>query len=127
MFDEGSEPALHHRPRLRNGRASSRQMAPWLLLNAPGKRRHLMNTLRVSFLVIVTTTALLVGISTSLANPPHRHRPLGPVARPSFADGGTGRASSLDPEALRALVESGERHLDVYGNQIDDALTDYRI
>jgi len=33
----------------------------------------------------------------------------------------------LDSAALQQLLKAGDSHLDIYGNEIEDALGDYRI
>jgi len=103
-----------------------------------------MITLRVWFLITTTTLLLSVGIWTSLANQPgqqrvdgrnvsdaHHQTAASPAVTTRTATGAdaTGRVSSLgfDSEALQELLESAEPHLDVYGNEIEDAVSDYRI
>lgn len=102
-----------------------------------------MITLRVWFLITTTTLLLSVGIWTSLANQPGQQRVDGRqvsdahhtaaspavTARTATGADATGRVSSLglDSEALQELLKSAEPHLDVYGNEIEDAVTDYRI
>lgn len=92
-----------------------------------------MITLRVWFLVIAITLAIAVGAWTSLArpagiNPQPLPSPTVAASR-SATQSGAGRASSvgMNQKALEKLLQSAEPHFDVYGNEIEDAVTDYRI
>lgn len=92
-----------------------------------------MITLRVWFLVTATALLLSVGTWTSVAkfadaDDRTAASPAVVAKTPTSADA-TGRVSSLgfDSEALQELLKSAEPHLDVYGNEIEDAVTDYRI
>jgi len=91
-----------------------------------------MITLRVWFLVNATALLLAIGVWMVLSRPAAAHRrPASPSVASSIVAGtsATGRASSLslNSDALRQLLKSAEPHRDVYGNQIEDAITDYRI
>jgi len=92
-----------------------------------------MNTLRVWILVNATVLTLVVGVWSFLATPAHAspHPTTSKAASGSTLAGptATGHASSmaLDSEALQQLLKAGEPHLDIYGNEIEDALGDYRI
>ena len=95
--------------------------------------RHLMITLRVWFLVIATTLALALGVWSTLATaaPNRRTTSPGAIAAGTKSKSGVdaGRASSLtmSPDALDKLLRPTEPHVDVFGNEIEDAVTDYRI
>ena len=92
-----------------------------------------MITLRVWFLAIATIMALAAGAWSAFTRP-------GPAMRPAMStstvDGApsksrsyAGRTSSLgaNPDTLGKLLRQTESHFDVYGNEIEDAVTDYRI
>ena len=91
-----------------------------------------MITLRVWFLVNATALVLMMSAWT-FAKPAHANQPpktIPAVGTPVTTDASaTGHVSSLglDSEALQRLLESAEPHRDIYGNEIEDAVTDYRI
>ena len=92
-----------------------------------------MITLRVWFLVITTAVAVAIGAWTTLALHARITHTLsaGPavVGSPSRAGSDAGHASSLgmNRDTLEKLLQSAAPHLDVYGNEIENAVTDYRI
>jgi hypothetical protein len=92
-----------------------------------------MITLRVWFLVVTTTLALAVGAWSTLATaaPTGRTTSSRAIAAGtgSRGDVDAGRASSLtmSPDPVDKLLRPTEPHVDVFGNEIEDAVTDYRI
>jgi len=92
-----------------------------------------MITLRVWFLVNVMVLTLVVGTWSVLATPAHANPPgtTSPVVSGSTPAGSSaaGQASSmaLDSDSLQELLDAGDPHLDLYGNEIEDAVSDYRI
>jgi hypothetical protein len=91
-----------------------------------------MITRRVWFIVLATSLVFSLGVWTSFATAAHaNHADASPPipSRASASLSATGHAASpaVDSEALQQLLKSAAPHLDVYGNEIEDAMTDYRI
>ena len=92
-----------------------------------------MITLRVWFLVITVAVALAAGAWTTLAKPVEINQT--PSSSPAVAaspprsgsDAGHASSLSVNQDALENLLRSAEPHVDVYGNEIEDAVSDYRI
>jgi hypothetical protein len=93
-----------------------------------------MITLRVWFLVIAAAVvALAMGAWTTLGKPVRINQTPSSsptvFASPTRSGSDAGHASSLsvNQDALENLLQSAEPHVDVYGNEIEDAVSDYRI
>jgi hypothetical protein len=85
-----------------------------LLFDGQDAGRHLMITLRVWFVMITMTTVLAGGTVWSA------------VVRPASSFPPVGPNTSVN-DLLDAIPTPVEPRVDVYGNEIEDAVGDYRI
>ena len=108
-FGNEGELTLGHEAGYRNGRATGEDWHPRCFSGNRGARRHLMFTLRVWFVLISMTTLFAGGTVWSA------------VARP---------ASTFPFDSSTAVTERAqnpEPRIDRYGNEIEEAVGDYRI